>query len=317
MNEYDFEIVGIDLRKYTPQCSSVLMLFYYDHPEFFWIDGSYEYGTTRMSNSNIGNITVNLGVYEYWKDHDLEKAKTDLDIALNSILDKAKAIENDYERILLVHDYLIETNSYDDYAFEHYETMNAEAAARVSSAYGGLTQGKVMCAGYTNAFNLVMHRLGYESFYVSGTADGGAHAWNLIELGGDYYHIDLTWDDLDGEPAEVLYDYFCITDEEIAKTHTVDAGIIFPEANSTEYNYFVKENMMLAEFNLEAVSALAENYGREGAFAFRCTNEKVFGESISALIEQNKLFEIEAFKNVNTYYYFTNEDRNTVYFFFD
>jgi hypothetical protein len=162
-----------------------------------------------------------------------------------------------------------------------------------------------------------MHRLGYESFYVSGTADGGAHAWNLIELGGDYYHIDLTWDDLDGEPAEVLYDYFCITDEEIAKTHTVDAGIIFPEASSTEYNYFVKENMMLAEFNLEAVSALAENYGREGAFAFRCTNEKVFGESISALIEQNKLFEIEAFKNVNTYYYFTNEDRNTVYFFFD
>lgn len=317
MNEYAFEIAGVDLQKYTPQCSSVMMIFYYDHPELFWLDGGHEYNTVRMSNSHIGNITVVLGVHGYWKEHDLEKAKAELDLALNSIVEEARAIEDDYERILFVHDYLIEKNRYDYYAFEHFETMDAEAAARVSSAYGGLVKGSVMCAGYTTAFNLVMHSLGYESFYVSGVADGGAHAWNLIGLDGEYYHVDLTWDDLDGEPAEVLYDYFCITDEEISKTHSVDAGLIYPEADSDAYNYFVRESLTLDSFSIDAVSALAGSYGGDNAFAFRCGNEKVLADALSELIEKDKLFEIEAFKNENSYHYFMNEDLNTLYFFFD
>ena len=74
---------------------------------------------------------------------------------------------------------------------------------------------------------------------------GEAHAWNLLYLDGDYYVMDVTWDDPIGNPANTYYyNYFNITDGEISKDHTrggrgddLNISLNLPMANGTAYNF--------------------------------------------------------------------------------
>ncbi len=316
-NENSFKLINIDIGSFSAAYSSTLFQFINDYPEFFWLDGYVEYETVRASNSDTGHITITFGIYDYWNDHDLAKAQDELQSALDSVVSQANAFSDDYQKVKFVHDYIIEYNSYDYDAFEKGDAIDAETDARVSSAYGALVLGDVMCAGYARAFDLVMHKLGYESLYVSGEADGGAHAWNLVLIGEDFYHIDLTWDDLDGDPAEVRYNYFCLTDEEISKTHSVDEGIEYPEANATEYNYFIKEGMILDYYSFSAVTKLAKNYNGEGVFAFKCYDAKVMADAVEELVENNMIFKLAEFENINSFRYMADEDGNILSFYID
>lgn len=316
-NEVSFKLIGVNISSFAAAYGSTLTHFINDHPEFFWLNGYVEYETVRASDSDTGHITITFGVYEYWNDHDLSKAQNELKSALDAIVLEANSFEDDYQKVKFVHDYIIEFISYDYDAFEKGDAIDAETDARVSTAYGALVLGEVMCAGYARAFDLVMHELGYESYFVSGTADGGAHAWNLLLLGKGYCHIDLTWDDLDGDPAEVRYDYFCLTDEEISKTHTADEASSYPEANVAEYNYFVREEMLLDYYSFAAVTKLAKKYDGEGVFAFKCYDAKVMADAVEELVKNNMLFSISEFENVESFQYIADEDSNILSFYIE
>ena len=48
-----------------------------------------------------------------------------------------------------------------------------------------------------------------ESVVVNGTADGESHAWNLVKIGDESYHVDITWDNMyDTDIHHISYDYF-------------------------------------------------------------------------------------------------------------
>lgn len=316
-NETSFKLIGIDISSFAAAYRSTLAQFINDYPEFFWLNGYIEYETVRASNSDTGHITITFGVYDYWNDHDLAKAKNDLKNALDAVVLEANALPDDYQKAKFVHDYIIGSNSYDFAAYELGDAINAETEARVSSAYGALVSGDIMCAGYARAFDLIMHELGYESIFVSGEADGGSHAWNLVLLGEDFYHIDLTWDDLDGDHAEARYNYFCLTDEEISKTHKIDEGFDYPEATATEYNYFVKEEMLLDYYSFAAVTKLAKKYNGEGLFAFKCYDAKVMADAVEELVQNNMIFKLAGFENVESFQYIAEEDSNILTFYID
>ena len=56
-----------------------------------------------------------------------------------------------------------------------------------------------MCAGYAKAYQLILNRMGIECGYITGNAVNdmvsGPHAWNYVRLDGNYYQVDVTWDD--------------------------------------------------------------------------------------------------------------------------
>ena len=52
----------------------------------------------------------------------------------------------------------------------------------------------LVCDGYAGLFNVFMQELGYESYVISGNADG-AHAWNLTKLDGQWLISDVTFAD--------------------------------------------------------------------------------------------------------------------------
>lgn len=95
-----------------------------------------------------------------------------------------------------------------------------------------------VCAGYAHAFQYCMQKLGIPAAYIVGYA-GEAHAWNLLQLGGEYYCMDVTWDDpLGNPPTTYYYNYFNITDAQISKDHTRDSiSAQLPIANGTRYSF--------------------------------------------------------------------------------
>ena len=113
---------------------------------------------------------------------------------------------SDIDAILAAHDYLILNTSYD-------EATAASGSGGVSHyAEGLLLHNTAVCSGYASVFSLLMKIAGVECEYVSNEG----HAWNLVELDGEWYHIDVTWDDpIPDKPGTVLYTHFMMTDEEV------------------------------------------------------------------------------------------------------
>lgn len=138
----------------------------------------------------------------------------------------------DYQKELLIHDWLVENNRYNT------EDMSAPAS---HMAYSALVTGKPVCQGYGEAMLLLSQAAGLPCLYVtgSGTSNGNteSHGWNCIKLDGQWYMVDVTWDDpTTSDGSDVLqYDYFNVTSRQLAKDHNWDQSA-FPECTATALN---------------------------------------------------------------------------------
>ena len=210
-----------------------------DHPETFWLKGPslfVPYGDTT---------SVKL---DYTVQNDkLIAAKKKFNIAVASVL-KNLPSGNDFEREEYINNYIIENCKYDDAAAQ---TENIEG--NENDAYGALVDGKAVCEGYARAFQLLCNKANIDCVLLSGTADSDNHAWNGVKIGGDWYQIDVTWDDVD----DFIYDsheYFNLTDSLMYEDHTlspkyseIDAesflnleswcNFYVPKCTAEKYNY--------------------------------------------------------------------------------
>ena len=74
-----------------------------------------------------------------------------------------------------------------------------------TSAYGSLIEGYSVCSGYADAMAIFLDAFGIPNLKVSSEN----HIWNLVNLDGEWLHLDLTWDDVDN--ARYKDNYFLIT----------------------------------------------------------------------------------------------------------
>ncbi len=80
-----------------------------------------------------------------------------------------------------------------------------------ASAFLNKKNGKfvTVCDGYARAYAIIMNRANIETLYVSGgdleSTSNPGHAWNVIQLGGNYYHVDVCWDDCDYDAGGTSY----------------------------------------------------------------------------------------------------------------
>lgn len=153
---------------------------------------------------------------------------------------------SDYQKALAVHDYIVLNTAYDEE-----NLLKGTIPRRSHEAEGVLLHGKAVCDGYAKAFKLFMDSLAIDCEIVTGTANGSGHAWNQVKLGGDWYNIDVTWDDpLPDEPGRVVYHYFNITDEELAIDHVWDRSKAH-SCTATRYDYY-----MVSDLFFESADAL-------------------------------------------------------------
>ena len=112
--------------------------------------------------------------------------------------------KTDIDKIVAIHDYLVLNTAYDSnfHPDSHY-------------VEGTLNNNLAVCSGYASAFRLLLMLQDIPCEYV--WSEKGNHGWNLVQLDGKWYHIDVTWDDpVPDEKGRLLYTHFMMTDKEVA-----------------------------------------------------------------------------------------------------
>lgn len=118
---------------------------------------------------------------------------------------------SDLEKMLYLHDYLVREVDYD---------LSEVFPGYVYRPEGVFVYRSAVCQGYAEAYSLLLTRLGYESRVVSSPSMN--HAWNMVKLDDNWYHVDATWDDptngFDGDFCRggyVRHTYFLKSDAEM------------------------------------------------------------------------------------------------------
>lgn len=132
----------------------------------------------------------------------------------------------DFEKVKFVNDYIVKNTEYSE-----------DSVASSHSAYAVAYEGKGVCQGYALFAQKLMQALGLESMYVVGEVYTGGHAWNLVKVDGEWYHVDMTWNDpVPDRGNGIRYDYFLLNDTDMREDHAWEA-VDYPKAISTKYRY--------------------------------------------------------------------------------
>ncbi len=179
----------------------------------------------------------------------------------------------EYDTVKNIHDYLVENIAY--------TLPQSSQDMSVYSARGALFRFQSVCDGYAKSFYLLCKACGVEAVYVAGTATNrsGAsenNAWNKVKVAGKWYAIDCTWDDPTPDNAGVVkYDYFLITDQDMATNHVWNDTDL-PAATSTDLGivYETYKNVSKFTSDADAIAYIREELGKafnQSGFSFTIT----------------------------------------------
>ena len=96
--------------------------------------------------------------------------------------------KTDYQKIKSIYDYMCSNISYD------YDNLEDDTYMLKYTAYAALINRTAVCQGYANLFYRLALEAGVDARLITGTGNGGGHAWNIANLGDSYYYLDSTWD---------------------------------------------------------------------------------------------------------------------------
>lgn len=190
----------------------------YDHPELFWLYNGTEanmgYGTP-YENDGSGNYVV----YYFFDEpfDDFEEMMTKFNSAADAFLADIDLSASEEVVAKDIHDKLIDLVTYDTPVMQ--DTSYNGYCNLAHTAYGALVEDSdgnanwAVCDGYSQAYVYLLQQAGIDAAVIVGVAgntaqDAGGHAWSVVEMGGDWYEVDTTWDDVGSldEQVEAIKD---------------------------------------------------------------------------------------------------------------
>ena len=175
---------------------SAIEAYTYDNPEIFYLSPNKMYlniETTTTGRKKTYYVYINNGneanylIDEFTSQEQVENAISQIEEAKNQILSNRSG--DTYNDIKMVHDYLVDTVEYD-----------LEAGSNIYNIYGTLIDKRAVCEGYARAFKYILDEIGIPCVLGIGTGTNSRgeterHAWNYVEIEGNWYAVDSTWDD--------------------------------------------------------------------------------------------------------------------------
>lgn len=149
-------------------------------------------------------IANNLDRYAVSMAYSSKEAKLSFEVTYLSDLEKENALDDkletaiktlnlkgvsDYEKVKRISDWISDHFSYD-------ESLTIYAASEMSE------KGTGVCQAYASMFYKMAKAAGIEVVYQDGNLNGSAHLWNLVNIAGKWYHVDVT--NYDGNDRRIL-----------------------------------------------------------------------------------------------------------------
>lgn len=294
----------------------IAMFVYNEHPELFWLNGAFSIDT-----SGLVTLESSYNSNEIAKLSEQIKSKTD------SIVQNLNSNMSDYEKSLYLYEYLITNTSYANEAIDNLDNM-----PWASSLVGVFTMGKCTCTGYAKAYQYLLQLCGINCAVVSGKATTPqgrrSHAWVIQECDGSYYYTDPTWGDCFDENNKeyISHSYFCLSESEIEKTHTINHKDILPKCTANKDNYFVKNNLLYSSYNRADIKKALKSCVENGKYyaELKFTNESAYIDANNELFKQGQIYyilSVMSLKNKNidvkNIKYSNNDNLCTITIFFD
>lgn len=143
---------------------------------------------------------------------DRNRMRDELEVAIDVILSCETLVKckNDYEKLKYIYTFLQQNTEYD------YSSLKKDVPIS-HTAYGALVKKISVCDGNAKAAALLCQRLNIPYVGVCGYCCGEGHGWLMVQVEGNWYHMDPTFRYSNGDNQ--IFDYFLQSDKEIADTH--------------------------------------------------------------------------------------------------
>lgn len=292
-----------DIRK-------VVNAFISDNPEIFWIENLFGYAYDE-------DDTI-VEFYSVLSSDDCEAYIERFNKRIDLILTGLEPGMTEYQREKYLHDKLLRGCVYKA------GVATASDGWEYFSSYGAIVSGEAVCEGYAKAMQILLTRAGIPCSTVRGDADGVAHMWNVVELAGEWYHLDPTWNDNDKD-GNINYEYFNITTDAILKNHTISDSIdmiietensesidpmsrynfFVPMCTAKDMNYYYAEGVMINTFDSSIdkalISAIIEKANKSEVYIpIRFGTELSYSEYLNKLFYESPYEFYYCIENANT-----------------
>ena len=229
-----------------------------DHPEIFWVS-SYKY---RYYKDSPNLIFIPEYLFDKKKICEHQKAMT---ARVEKLIRPAQKL-SEWEKEKYVHDFICEN--------VHYDKLKKPYSHEI---IGPLGQGVGVCEGIAKSVKVLCDALGIWCMIAvcGNNPEKGIkyrHTWNIVKIGGKYYHLDATFDNTlgkDRETSEIRYDYFNLDDSQIFRDHE---PLIAPAPHCGDHEHFYYKEKKLSFTKKEDVykrSLQAAKKGRVLIFHWR------------------------------------------------
>lgn len=184
----------IDVRDYSFTKENIGAVFFSvicENPDIFYVFPTSFETTASVASGEIISIRP-----EYFFDaEDVPAHIKKFEKMANSILAGVNMSWNDVTKARYLHDALAHYTEYDT----KYETISSadyeryRIQMRIYTAYGALVDNNAVCEGYSMAYKYLLSKVGVKAYYIQSVKK--RHAWNMIEINGKVYHVDIAHDD--------------------------------------------------------------------------------------------------------------------------
>lgn len=236
-----------------------------DNPQIFWLTTTFGY----LMDENKDYTAVQL--YSRESPDKLLESVEKLKTEANSFYATLEKGLSEYEREKLIHDFVLSACEYDESLTDVENVPLSKDSA--FDPYGVLVENIAVCEGYARTFQMLCNGVGIRCVNIIGESEEQLHMWNAVELDGDWYYVDTTWDDSDDEALQ--YDYFNISEKQLTTDHTfspiytqmtdeeicgdgeinaLTSNFFIPTCNSTAYNYYVRECAHLTSYDSSEIT---------------------------------------------------------------
>lgn len=109
------------------------------------------------------------------------------------------------------------------------------------SAYDALINGESTCQGYALLTYLMLNQVDVENKIIRGNMDDQKHAWNLVKVNGNWYHLDLTQISSHFQKyGQLIYNEYMVSDRALSLKYIWNQGE-YPQAVSSYFSQLKQE----------------------------------------------------------------------------
>lgn len=228
-------------------------------PECFHLDVSFQISVIG------GYIFQIIPTYSYTKS-EYQAMLADCEDAAKKMLIgvEGNTTLTDEEKLLILHDRIA----------LHCEYDMADQKPQIShSMYGVFVNKVAVCQGYALAYSYLLDKIGVKNRYCSSVQIN--HAWNIVELNGKEYHVDITWDDPVWDvTGRVIHNNFLIsTNKLIENGHNATDFDTSPTDSTYDTYYWQDVQTGFALLNDEIYYLCSDS--KQYIYLKRCSDNKI------------------------------------------